>query len=162
MQHHERQGGDFAVSIFRRKIITMQKVGGNEWEGHIDTSRFRQDSNTVSGTRPANLPDDIIAQFPYILYTHGAYYPRWLFSTEPIFHVPGNWGSFCPVVNIEHTYICNLQDNDPLVLDKLSESSWGMDLFNTQLTEHYYKDKSVYWGTDYLQIGDIPMYLWNE
>ena len=150
------------MSIFRRRIIMAQVDIGNEWEDYVNTSMIKQDRNTVSGTIPNNLTDDIIAQFPYILYTSGAYYPRWICSTEPIFYVGGSWGSFYPVVNIAKTYVSNQQDNEELVLQKITDASWAMAFFTTQFTEHYYKNKNAYWNTSYLQIGDVPMYAWKE
>ena len=132
---------------------------GNEWDGHIDTGTPLWAANSVTGTFPTwvtGADKAIIDSYPYVLYTSGAYYPRWICSTKPIFVVKGGYGSFSPVVDINNT-MCSNSASGAIGLTAATTLS---AYFNTQLTTSYYKNKNVYWNTAYVKIGSVAVYKW--
>ena len=148
--------------MIRRAIMMKKKKTSNEWDGHVDTTTPWWAANSVTGTFPTWVSDAdkaIINSYPYVLYTSGAYYPRWICSTKPIFVVAGTYGSFCPVVDINNTMCSNAASG---VISLSSATAWST-YFNTQMsTNYYYKDKNVYWNTAYVKIGSIAAYKWTS
>ena len=145
----------------RRYLIAKRMNVGNEWDSHIDTGTPLFAANSVTGTFPTWVTDadkTIIDSYPYVLYTSGAYYPRWICSTEPIFAVMGGYGSFRPVVDINNAMCSNATSGDVGLTP--ATMSWAISYFNTQLTTSYYKDKYVYWNTAYVKIGLVAASKW--
>ena len=139
----------------------MKKKNGNEWTGHVDTTTPRWDANSVTGIIPTWVSDSdkaIIDSYPYVLYTSGAYYPRWICSTKPIFVVAGSYGSFYPIIDVNNS-VCSNAASGALALS--AASSWST-YFNTQMSTSYYKNKSVYWNTAYVKIGSVAIYIWTS
>ena len=133
---------------------------GNEWDGHVDTTSPWWNKNTITGTFPSwvsAVDKSIIDAYPYVLYTSGAYYPRWICSNKPFFVVKGNYGSFYPIVDVNNTYCSNQNDSsNPIALSLAN--IWSQ--FNTQMSANYYKNKTQYWNAAYVKIGEVPCYKW--
>ena len=147
----------------RRYLMAKSKKIGNEWDGHIDTGTPWWAANTVTGTFPTWASDAdkaIINSYPYVLYTSGAYYPRWICSTKPIFVVAGSYGSFYPVVDINNT-MCSNSTSGAVGLTAATTSTW-LTYFNTKLTTNYYKNKGLYWNTAYVKIGPVAASKWTS
>ena len=146
----------------RRRYLIAKRINvGNEWDGHIDTGTPLWAANSVTGTFPTWVTDadkTIINSYPYVLYTSGAYYPRWICSTKPIFVVMGGYGSFRPVVDINNTMCSNATSG---AIGLTAATTWS-NCFNTQLTANYYKNTRAYWNTAYVKIGEVPCYKWTS
>ena len=149
------------MSKYRRRLMLYNFANkeGNEWDGHVDTTSSWWNKNTITGTFPSWVSaadKSIIDAYPYVLYTSGAYYPRWICSTKPIFVVAGSYGSFYPVVDINNTMCSNSTSGAIGLAPATTLSAY----FNTQLTTSYYKNKNVYWNTAYVKIGSVAASKW--
>ena len=156
------------MSKYRRRLMLYNFANkeGNEWDGHVDTTSPWWNKNTITGTFPSWVSaadKSIIDAYPYVLYTSGSFYPRWICSTKPIFVVYGGHGSFYPVVDIKNSVASNQSDNTSAInLQPIASTDWAKAKFPTQMSENYYKNKGLYWSTAYVKIGEVPCYKWTS